>query len=386
MRGIPRSIEKLYHLSLLEGHAASATAVHVAIGRRAVQHHQHVEGAEGPAIVRLADLIRSKVPGADAPDGVIPPISAPPPSPAADVLASALPPAAGPARELVDNARAQLGQGLAAVGSGGTLDLPALAHTAAAFVASLQADESLMAHALDPRETGPDLARHMTNVAIFAIKIGMCVGFPREKLEAAGLAGLVHDVGLVGLPGNLLDKPQGLSAEEQQLLLQHPEVGARIIRAAGPEYSWLATVVLQEHEREDGSGYPKGLRGDDIHELAKVVGIADVYEALTHPRPYRRRMSPLDAVKEIISLERRTFPDWVLKGLIRGLSTFPVGSLVRLNSKEIGRVRATNPAFPLRPVVEILAGPSADRSAGPRVVDLSQNSLLFIVDSYTAEE
>ncbi len=212
------------------------------------------------------------------------------------------------------------------------------------------------------------------------------VGEAGDGLEAVGLAGLVHDVGLVGLPGNLLDKPQGLSAEEQQLLLQHPEVGARIIRAAGPEYQWLATVVAQEHEREDGSGYPKGLRGEDIHELAKVVGIADVYEALTHPRPYRRRMSPLDAVKEIISLERRTFADWVLKGLIRGLSTFPVGSLVRLNSKEIGRVRATNPAFPLRPVVEIVAGPSGEAVAEPRVVDLSQNSLLFIVDSYTAEE
>ena len=334
-------------------------------------------------MTRLADLIRSKAPATECSSDDAPPAAAPR---GQDEAAAALPAAAGPAHELVERARAQLAQGLAAVRGGGSPDLGPLAKAAAALVGSLQADEALMAHALDPRETGSDLVRHMTNVAIFAVKIGMCVGFPREKLEATGLAGLVHDVGLVGLPGNPLDKPHGLSAEDQQLLLQHPEVGARIIRAAGSEYQWLATVVLQEHEREDGSGYPKGLRGNEIHELAKVVGIADVYEALTHPRPYRRRMSPLDAVKEIISVERRTFADWVLKGLIRGLSTFPVGSLVRLNSKEIGRVRATNPAFPLRPVVEIVAGPAGETAGPPRVVDLSENSLLFIVDSYTADD
>ena len=275
---------------------------------------------------------------------------------------------------------------LATLRTGSGLDVAPLAETASAMVASLEADDALMAYALDPRPTGADLARHMVNVATFAIKIGMCVGFPREKLAAAGLAGLVHDVGILALPNRLGDKPEDLSAEELQLLKQHPEAGARLIRAAGPEYQWLATVVAQEHEREDGSGYPKGLGGDDIHELAKVVAIADVYESLTHPRPYRRRVSPLEAVKEIISSERRTFADWVLKGLIRGLSTFPVGSLVRLNSKEIGRVRATSPEFPLRPVVEILGGPSGEPLSSPRVVDLAQNSLLYIVDSYTPEE
>lgn len=337
-------------------------------------------------MVRLTDLIRSKVPAVEPLSGGVPPSRPAPASSPEGGNAPALDAAVGPARELAKLTRDQAGQAVESVRSGGSLDLAPLAETAAALVASLQADETIMAHALDPREKSLDLARHMTNVAIFAIKIGMCVGFPREKLVATGLAGLVHDVGLIGMPEIALEKPQGLSAHEQQLLLQHPERGARLIRAAGPEYQWLATVVTQEHEREDGSGYPKGLRGEDIHEFAKVVGIADVYEALTHPRPYRRRTSPLDAVKEIISLERRAFADWVLKGLIRGLSTFPVGSLVRLNSKEIGRVRTTNPTFPLRPLLEVIAGSSGELLAEPRVVDLSQNSLLFIVDSYTAEE
>jgi HD-GYP domain-containing protein (c-di-GMP phosphodiesterase class II) len=283
-------------------------------------------------------------------------------------------------------ARAQLAQTLDTVRGGGAPELASLAETAAAFVASLEGDDNLMAHALNPRHVGPDLARHMSNVAVFAVKIGMCADFPLEKLVAVGLAGLVHDIGLATLPPDLLEKADGLTGADKESLTQHPERGARVIRAAGGNYGWLAVVVAQEHEREDGSGYPKGLRGEDIHELAKVIGIADVYEALTHPRAYRRRMSPLDAVKEIITSERRAFAEWALKGLIRGLSTFPVGSLVRLNSREIGRVKSTNPMFPLRPVVQVVAGAAGEPLATPRVVDLAQNSLMYIVDAYTADE
>jgi HD-GYP domain-containing protein (c-di-GMP phosphodiesterase class II) len=293
-------------------------------------------------------------------------------------------PPAGPARELADGARALVDKNLAALRAGGRLDLASLAQTAAALVASLEEYDALMAIALDPHPTATELARHMLNVATFAIKIGMSAGLPREQLVQVGLAGLVHDVGLLALPAALAEKAEQLSPEEVESLKQHPEKGASIVRAAGPEYPGLATLVAQEHEREDGSGYPKGLRGDEIQALAKVLGIADAYESLTHPRPFRRRVSPLDAVKEIITSERRAFPDWALKALIRGLSTFPVGSLVRLNSKEIGRVVGTNPAYPLRPVVEIVAGASGEPPASSRVVDLAQNSLLYIVEAYTA--
>ena len=339
-------------------------------------------------MVRLADLIRNKPAGAVlASHGKMPGGSPAPPVRAAagNVPAAAAPPA-GAARELADGARTLVDKTLATLRAGGRLDLAPLAQTASALVASLEVDDALLAIALDPRPSGGDLARHMVNVAIFALKIGMSAGRPREELAAVALAGLVHDVGLLALPATLAEKAGNLSSEEIELLRQHPEKGASILRAAGPEYHWLATLVAQEHEREDGSGYPKGLRGDEIQALAKLLGIADAYESLTHPRPFRRRVSPLDAVKEIITSERRAFPDWALKALIRGLSTFPVGSLVRLNSKEIGRVVGTNPAYPLRPVVEMVAGPSGEPLTSQRVVDLSQNSLLHITDSYAAEE
>ncbi|MFN3476751.1 MAG: HD-GYP domain-containing protein, partial [Candidatus Methylomirabilales bacterium] len=199
-----------------------------------------------------------------------------------------------------------------------------------------------------------------------------------------GLVALLHDVGMACLPEALLTRKGPLSSEEQALLERHSEEGAQLLRNLGPQYTWLAEVVLQVHEQMDGSGYPQGLRGEEIHEYAYIVGLADVYESLVHHRPFRRRLGPLEALKEILQRKRSAFPDRILKALIRALSTFPVGSLVRLNTGEIGRVMAKNKDFPLRPVVEILARRDK-RLEEPVIIDLSQSPLLYIQGSVVEE-
>jgi len=221
----------------------------------------------------------------------------------------------------------------------------------------------------------------MVNVAILAVKIGQGIGYGEADLTRLALAACLHDVGTTTVPRHILEKPGALSPEELAIIRQRPEKGFRMLQLLGPEFDWVGVVALQHHERDDGSGYPQGLKGDQIHEYAKVVGLADVYESLTHPRPFQKRRVPLDAVKEIMTTNRHMFPTPILKGLIQGLSTFPVGSLVRLNSRETARVVATNPAFPMRPVVEVLTGPRGERLPSPRRVDLSQNSLVYITDS-----
>jgi HD-GYP domain-containing protein (c-di-GMP phosphodiesterase class II) len=221
----------------------------------------------------------------------------------------------------------------------------------------------------------------MANTAVFAIKIGQGAGCRPEELPWLGLAACLHDVGMTISPRPLLDKPGPLSADETALVRQHPDEGFRILQRLGAEFEWLANVALQEHEREDGSGYPRGLRGNETHEYAKIVGLADAYESLTHFRPYRSRCSAFDAVKELITVQRMKFPDGALKGLIRGLSTFPVGSHVRLNSMEIARIVATNPAFPLRPVIDVVFGTRGEPLDPPRRVDLSTNTLLYVTEA-----
>ncbi|MGH7380431.1 MAG: hypothetical protein ACREJ7_09370, partial [Candidatus Methylomirabilales bacterium] len=109
------------------------------------------------------------------------------------------------------------------------------------------------------------------------------------------------------------------------------------------------------------------------------------YESVTHPRPHRKAVVPFEAVREILTNERGRFSERALKGLLKGLSAFPVGSLVRLNTREVARVVTSNPAFALRPMVEVLFDAAGDRVQGRRI-DLARNSLLYIVDSVTVHE
>ena len=278
-------------------------------------------------------------------------------------------------------ARQEVTRILEAATAGQAFEIETLQRIVAGMAKSILSGDDLLVQALIDEDAVYDLARHMANTAVFAIKIGHGAGCRTEELPWLGLAACLHDVGMTIVPKPILDKPGPLTADETALVRQHPEQGFRILQRLGASFEWLANVALQEHEREDGSGYPKALREDEIHEYAKIVGLADAYESLTHFRPYRNKRSAFDAVKDLITAQRTRFPDSALKGLIRGLSTFPVGSHVRLNSMEIARIVATNPAFPLRPVIEIVAGPRGERLASPRRVDLSTNTLLYVTEA-----
>jgi HD-GYP domain-containing protein (c-di-GMP phosphodiesterase class II) len=256
---------------------------------------------------------------------------------------------------------------------------------AAPLVDGLASGDELVVRALDGREGQGSLAAHCIHVAIFAVRIAAGMNLPRGEQVKAALAGLVHDVGMVRLPADFAQVDRALTAREQEALERHPEEGQKLLTALGPAYRWLADVAHQEHERDDGSGYPQGLSGNQIVETARIVGLADIYESLTHPRPHRKAVIPFDAVREILASERRGFSERVLKGLITGLSAFPVGSLVRLNTREVARVVGSNPAFPLRPVLEILFEAAGERVNGRRV-DLAKNSLQYIADSVTVHE
>jgi HD-GYP domain-containing protein (c-di-GMP phosphodiesterase class II) len=317
------------------------------------------------------------------------PASVAPSAPAAAPVPKPPAPAARPGQReeaLYKKAQQEVARAVELATQGKLTSLEALEAVAKDMVELLATGDALLARALVGAETHLDLASQMVNVAILAIKIGQGIGYGPEDLRRLALAACLHDVGMVGVPQALLEKRGAFSPDERALLHQHPESGCRMLQALGPEYRWLATVVLQEQERDDGSGYPLGLKGDQIHEYAKVIGLADAYESLTHKRPHQKLRVPFEAVKEIMSTDRSKFPNQILKGLIQGLSTFPVGSIVRLNSKEFARVLATNRAFPLRPLVEVLTGPKGDRLATPRQVDLAQNSLMYIIDAASADE
>jgi len=132
-------------------------------------------------------------------------------------------------------------------------------------------------------------AGHSAAVAIYARDIARRIGLPEDQQELVHLCGLVHDIGKIGLPAGLLEKPGPLTLEERRQMEQHSEIGERILRNVD-DYSEIADVVRSHHERVDGMGYPDGTHGEDIPLLARIIGVADAYDAMTSDRPYREAL------------------------------------------------------------------------------------------------
>jgi putative nucleotidyltransferase with HDIG domain len=132
-------------------------------------------------------------------------------------------------------------------------------------------------------------AGHSAAVAIYARDIAERMGLSEEQQELVHLCGLVHDIGKIGLPAGLLEKPGPLTLEERRQMEQHSEIGEKILRNVD-DYSEIADVVRSHHERIDGMGYPDGIHGDEIPLLARLIGVADAYDAMTSDRPYREAL------------------------------------------------------------------------------------------------
>ena len=132
-------------------------------------------------------------------------------------------------------------------------------------------------------------AGHSAAVAIYARDIAQRMGLTEEQQELVHLCGLVHDIGKIGLPAGLLEKPGPLTLEERRQMEQHSEIGERILRNVD-DYSEIADVVRSHHERIDGMGYPDGISSDEIPLLARIIGVADAYDAMTSDRPYREAL------------------------------------------------------------------------------------------------
>jgi len=132
-------------------------------------------------------------------------------------------------------------------------------------------------------------AGHSAAVAIYARDIAERMGLPVEEQDLVHLCGLVHDIGKIGLPAGLLEKPGPLTLEERRQMERHSEIGERILRNVD-DYSEIADVVRSHHERIDGMGYPDGIHGNEIPLLARIIGVADAYDAMTSDRPYREAL------------------------------------------------------------------------------------------------
>ena len=222
------------------------------------------------------------------------------------------------------------------------------------------------------------LAFHQARVAVLSMTIGASVGYDRSRQVQLGMAGSLIDVGLWQLPEGLPRRLDALTPDEQTQYRSHPRLSVELIRRWSPPREALVDAVLQHHEREQGQGFPQGLPGAAVSQDAKILGLVDTYTGLTMPPAPRPRLRPHEAIREIVRSKHEAFPSQLVKALLSEISVFPPGTLVRLNTGEVGRVTAVNRNHPLRPRVEIVADGKGQRLGTPKSTDLADAPFLYI--------
>lgn len=223
-----------------------------------------------------------------------------------------------------------------------------------------------------------ELPSHSVSVMAASLRVGCGLGYDTKKLLQLGLAAFLENVGMYKIPQHILTKEGKLSPEEKAEILKHTEISAQILGQLGPSFHWLVDVAAQVHERADGSGYPKGLKGKEITEYASVIGLMDTYVAMIKKRPYRDKHMESDTARFIIGRAKEQFAPEVVRGFLDQISLFPVNTRIRLNDGSIGRVLSTDGTKPLRPKIEILLDRAGQKPLTSQVIDLSAFPLLRI--------
>ncbi|HVJ49879.1 HD-GYP domain-containing protein [Desulfitobacterium sp.] len=220
--------------------------------------------------------------------------------------------------------------------------------------------------------------KHSVNVALLSYIIGKAMNFKGEKLRRLVLSALLHDIGKLDIPNEILNKPGALNLDEFAIIQTHPTRGVeRTSNFLLPE--GVLTAILQHHERWNGSGYPQGLAEKKILPSAQIIAIADVFDALTTDRPYHAALPPYHALEILLKGSGTDFSPKVIQAFLSTVQLYPANSLVTLNSGERGVVLQFSYPNLTQPIIQILFDSDGNSIEKKRVVDLSKDSSHFIL-------
>ncbi|MBC52866.1 MAG: hypothetical protein CMQ34_03425 [Gammaproteobacteria bacterium] len=225
---------------------------------------------------------------------------------------------------------------------------------------------------------------YMHSVAVCAMMIALAreLGMNEEQVREAGYSGLLHDVGKMAVPEVILNKPGRLSDEEFLVVKSHPEKGREILLRTGDVPNMVVDVCLHHHEKYDGSGYPHGLKSEDISVYARMGAICDVYDAITSNRPYKKGWGPAESLQKMAQWKGH-FDPVLFQSFVKVVGIYPIGSLVRLKSQRLAVVIEQNEKSLLKPKVKVFFSVRSSMPLDQRVVDLSS---AHVEDSIEARE
>ncbi len=192
------------------------------------------------------------------------------------------------------------------------------------------------------------------NTALLSVLIGWELGLSADLIKQLFMGAIFHDIGMAWIPDEVLYKTEPLTLEDKKYIIEHPTTGYNFLKEKRYISSYVKAISVQHHENLDGTGYPNRLKGEEIHLLSQIVGIADIYDAMTSDRPYRAALPVSDAVEYIMANAGAKYNIDIVNAFVKKINPFPVGSLVKLNTGQIAVVDEVSPNLPLRPVIRII--------------------------------
>jgi putative nucleotidyltransferase with HDIG domain len=218
---------------------------------------------------------------------------------------------------------------------------------------------------------------HSLNVSIYSCQLAIENGLPLKNIEELGLGAMLHDIGKMSIPSKILHKPGELTNEEYEQVKSHTDLGFDLLRKVHEIPIPVAHCALQHHERIDGAGYPRGLKGDEIHRYAKILSVADVFDAITTQRAYRSAMLPHKGLELLYTGSGTQFDSKQVE-LFKGcIAIYPQGLTIKLNDGRTGIVSKYNFHAAGRPEIRIIRD-EEDQEVTPYEIDLFKNENLTV--------
>ncbi|MEN2465561.1 HD-GYP domain-containing protein [Ornithinibacillus sp. FSL M8-0202] len=218
--------------------------------------------------------------------------------------------------------------------------------------------------------------QHSLNVTIYSLAIGAELKLNAKELSELGKGAMLHDIGKVFIDPDIVQKPERLTDEEFAIMKTHTTLGYELLRKNYNYSAVVAHCAYQHHERIDGSGYPRGLKGNEIHLFAQIIGAADVFDAVTSNRVYRKAMLPHEGLELLYSSAINQFDIRIIEAFKNSVAVYPNGISVELNDKRQGVVVHQNKHICDRPIIRILK--EEEREVEPYMIDLSKQLNIMI--------
>jgi HD-GYP domain-containing protein (c-di-GMP phosphodiesterase class II) len=248
------------------------------------------------------------------------------------------------------------------------------------ILADVRSHHKVMSVLMDVQSADQYTFNHSLNVTIYTLALAMAQKYSEKQLIEIGLGAILHDVGKLTVPNEILSKPGKLTEEEFAVVKEHTTNGFDYLRKIHDLPLLCAHCAFQHHERLDGSGYPRGLEEDKIHEYAKIIAIADVFDALTSNRSYRKAMLPHMAMEVIYSGAGTLFDLQLVNTFRNTISMYPIGMTVKLSNGCKGIVVDHNYQLPSRPIIRIFEDKNGQALLQAEEIDLAKHLSVVIED------